>query len=362
MRSGGARRLQVALDVTPLIDEQTGIGRYARELWHGLESLGVDVRRYAVALRGETDGSVARWRVPARVMQSSWRRTNRPPIERLVGDVDVVHATNFVLPAVRRAAGVVTVHDLSFMRDDIWPGGARLRALVPWSVGRAARVITPTEAVADEVSAELGVDRARISVTHEGVSPLFFGATPLSESSLAQMGISPPFAVAAGTIAPRKNLRRLLEAWRLAAGDLKGWTLVLAGPRGWGPDLPETPGVVLTGWIGDETLPGLLSAAEVFCYPSLYEGFGLPPLEAMAAGTAVLAGDYPCVTEVLGTAALVVDARSVGAIAEGLVGIAGDAALRKSLALNGRAHASGFTWERTAALTLEAYEAAGAGG
>ena len=358
MPPGDGRRLRIAFDVSPLIDEQTGVGRYARELVNALEGLGSDVCRYAVALRGETDDSVARWRAPARILQTSWLRTNRPPIERLVGEVDVVHGTNFVLPATRSTAGVVTVHDLSFYREDTFPGGERLRTLVPWSVRRAARVITPTRAVAEEVAAELDVDPARITVTHEGVSPLFFGATPLSESALARFGIRPPFAVAAGTIAPRKNLGRLLEAWRLAAPDLGDWTLVLAGPRGWGPDLPETPGVVLTGWIGDETLPGLLSAADLFCYPSLYEGFGLPPLEAMAAGTPTLAGDYPCASEVLDEAALVVDARSVGSLAEGLVRLTSDSALRRSLALKGRAHASGFTWENTASRTLEAYRAA----
>ena len=357
-RPGDGRRLRVAFDVAPLIDAQTGVGRYARELVLALEGLGTDVRRYAVALRGGTEDAVARWRAPARVLQTSWRRTNRPPLERLVGEVDVVHATNFVLPALRRAAGVVTVHDLSFYREDTFPGGGRLRRLVPWSLERAARVITPTQAVADEVTEELGVERGRTTVTHEGVSPLFFGATPLSETALARFGIRPPFAVAAGTIEPRKNLARLVEAWRLAGDELAGWTLVLAGPKGWGPELPKTPGVVLTGWVGDETLPGLLSAADLFCYPSLYEGFGLPPLEAMATGTPVLAGDYPCAAEVLGSSALVVDAHSVAAIAEGLVTLTGDESLRRSLALKGKAQASGFTWERTAQRTVEAYEAA----
>ena len=357
MPSGDDRRLRIGFDAAPLIDEQTGVGRYARELAYALESLGTDIRRYAVALRGKSNDSVARWRLPARVLQTAWLRTDRPPIERLVGEVDVVHGTNFVLPATR-AAGVVTVHDLSFYSSDSFPGGERLRTLVPWSVRRAARVITPTDAVAEEVAAELDVERARISVTHEGVSPLFFGATPLSESALARFGIRPPFAVAAGTIEPRKNLTRLLAAWRLAAPELKEWTLVLAGPKGWGPELPQTPDVVLTGWIGDETLPGLLGAADLFCYPSLYEGFGLPPLEAMAAGVPVLAGDYPCAPEVLDDAAVIVDARSVASLAEGLVKLADDPSLRKSLAAKGRAHASGFTWEKTAARTLETYRAA----
>lgn len=347
--------MSVAFDVGPLIDPPTGVGRYARELVEALEVRGVDVRRYAVAMKGSTDDSVARWRLPAKVVQEMWRRTDRPPIERLVGDVDVVHATNFVLPALEEAAGVVTIHDLSYLRDDTFPGGERLRSLVPWSAKRAARIITPTAAVADEVAGELGLDRALVSVTHEGIAPHFFGATPLSETALQKMGIQPPFAVAAGTIEPRKNLPRLLQAWRRFADEMGIWTLVLAGPKGWGPELPETPGVKLTGWLGDETLPGLLSAAEFFCYPSLYEGFGLPPLEAMAAGTPVIAGDYPCAREVLGEAATIVDPHDVDALAQAMLALATNDRLRKELAFAGKAHASGFTWQRTATQTLDAY-------
>ena len=353
--------MRVAFDVGPTIDTPTGVGRYAQDLVEALEVRGTDVRRYAIALRGKTDDSVARWKVPARFVQGLWRRANRPPIERLVGDVDVVHATNFVLPALAKAAGVVTVHDLSFLRDDTFPGGERLRSLVPWSVDRAERVITPTAAVADEVASEMSLDRRRISVTHEGVSPVFFGATPLSDTTLEKMGIRRPFALAAGTIEPRKNLARLLQAWRLAAEKLDIWTLVLAGPQGWGPDLPETPGVVLTGWMGDETLPGLLSAADLFCYPSLYEGFGLPPLEAMAAGTPVIAGDYPCAREVLGDAALIVDPLDVEGLAQSLTDLGTEEHKRKTLAYAGRAHATAFTWQATATQTLAAYEAALAG-
>ncbi|MDQ4095509.1 MAG: glycosyltransferase family 4 protein [Actinomycetota bacterium] len=353
--------MRIAFDVGPLSGRPTGVGRYARELVEALEVRGTDVRRYAVALRGRTDDSVARWRMPAKLVQAAWRRFDRPALERLVGRVDVVHATNFVLPALDEAAGVVTVHDLSYLRDDTFPGGERLRTLVPWSVERAARVITPTAAVADEVAAEMDVDRERISVTHEGVSPLFFGSTPLSDTALEKMGIRRPFALAAGTIEPRKNLPRLLQAWRRAADNLGIWTLVLAGPQGWGPDLPETPGVVLTGWMGDETLPGLLSAADLFCYPSLYEGFGLPPLEAMAAGTPVIAGDYPCAQEVLGEAARIVDPLDVDALASALSQLASDEQSRKSMSFAGRAHAATFTWQSTATQTLATYEAARAG-
>ena len=348
--------LRVAIDHGPLLDPPTGVGRYTRELSRALVGSGIDVRPYAVALRGSGDG-IARWRAPARVVHEMWRRFDRPRIERLVGEVDVVHGTNFVLPA-SSAPGVVTIHDLSFLRDDAFAGASRWARLVPWSIDRATRVLTITEAMKKEIVDHYGVDPDKVVVTHLGVAPVFFGAAPLSDASLASLGISRPFVLAAGTLEPRKNLHRLLDAWRSLGSERAGWTLVLAGPSGWGPRLPATPDTVLTGWVGDETLPGLLAAAELFVFPSLYEGFGLPPLEAMATGTPCLAGDYSTAVELLGDSAAIVDARDTDALAARLGALLGDEAERRSLALAGKAKAAGFTWERTATATVAAYRAA----
>ena len=358
MASRSRRVLRAAIDAGPLLDPPTGIARYTRQLADAIELHGIEVVRYAVALGGRAEAGIRRRRIPARAMQWSWRRFGGPPIDRLVGEVDVVHATNFVLPVSRRAAGVVTVHDLSFLRDDLWPGGERLRSLVPWSVQRAGAVLVPTRAVAQELASALGVDEAKIHVTYEGVAPLFFGATPLADTALAAMGIRAPFMLAVGALAPRKNLARLVRAWKAVAPDLRDWMLVLAGPRGWGPELPRAENVVLTGWLGDETLPGLMAAADVFCFPSLYEGFGLPPLEAMAAGTACVVGRYPAAEEVVGEGAWIVDPRDAEGIADALRTLARDEPRRLALALAGRARAAGFTWDRAARATIEAYEAA----
>ncbi|MFN2490206.1 MAG: glycosyltransferase family 4 protein [Actinomycetota bacterium] len=358
LSASAARRLCVALDVGPLLDPPTGVGRYTRELARNLELVGVDLRRYEVALRGPREATTARWRLPARAVRLAWRHLDRPAIGGLVGGVDVVHGTNFVLPALGGVPGVVTVHDLSYLRNDTFPGGKRLRALVPWSIRRAARVLCPTQAIAAEVEERYAVGASKVVVTHEGVSPVFFGAQPLGESALARLGIAGPFVLAVGTIEPRKNLAMLLEAWRRASRHLRGWTLVLAGAKGWGPELPETPGVVPLGWVGDETLPGLLAAAELFCYPSLYEGFGLPPLEAMAAGTPALVGRYRAVDEVLGEAALSVDPSDPDAIADALVSLVADDNLRRKFVRAGRARASTYTWERTALATARAYREA----
>ena len=347
---------RVALDHGPLLDPPTGVGRYARELGLALSDLNVEVVPYAISLRGSRDG-VATMHLPARAVHRAWISVGHPKLDRLVGRVDLAHGTNFVAPLVD-APTVVTIHDLSFLQSDAARVGTHWARMVPWSLARAARVLTPSQAVADEVIDHYGIDPATTVVTHEGVAPVFFGATPLVDAVLAERGIHRPFAVAVATIAPRKNLRRLLEAWTSVQGSHPEWRLVLAGPPGWGPGLPETEGVVTTGWIGDETLPGLLAAADAFCYPSLYEGFGLPPLEAMAAGTPALVGHYSAAPEVVGDAALLVDPLDADAIAEGLERLLSDDSLRADLARRGRIRAAGFTWEQTASATLAAYRSA----
>lgn len=349
--------MKVGFDAGPLLGVPTGVGRYARELLEALRAQGAEMVPYAVALKGAGTRDIRRWRLPARSIQRAWRSIGRPRIEALTGPVDVVHATNFVLPPLRAAAGVVTVHDLSFLRDDTFPGGPRLRELVPWSLGHAAGVITPTRAIADEVIATYGVADDQVWVTHEGVAPAFFGASPLASMALERLGIRGPFVLAVGTIEPRKNLATLLKAWpavRAATAELQ---LVIAGPAGWGPELPETDGVHLLGWTGDETLPGLFAAARAFCYPSLYEGFGLPPLEAMAAGTPAVVGAYPAAAEVLGDAAVLVDPLDHEGLAAALVTAVTDESKRRGLVLAGRARASSFTWEATAGQTLRVYRA-----
>ncbi|MDP9069398.1 MAG: glycosyltransferase family 4 protein [Actinomycetota bacterium] len=348
--------MRVAYDAGPLLGSRTGVGRYASELATALEARGISLQRYAISWSAPRSEQVRRWRLPARVVQEAWRRFDAPVPRGLVGGADVVHATNFVLPPTGALRGVVTIHDLSFLRDDVFPGGERLRELVPWSLRHAAAAVTPTATIANELASRYEYPLERITVTSEGVSPVFFGARPLSELALGRMGIPGPFVLAVGTLEPRKNLSGLVDAWNASKLRLEGWTLVLAGPKGWGPDLPPTEGVMPIGYVGDETLPGLMAAADVFCYPSHYEGFGLPPLESMAAGTACIAGRYSAAEEVLGDAAILVDPNDSDALRDALLRLVGDATLRERLARSGKAHAAGYTWDETAAGTARVYE------
>jgi glycosyltransferase involved in cell wall biosynthesis len=349
----------VAYDIGLPFTTPTGVTRYALELADALETLGVHLRRYLVSLRAlHHDPRVARWRVPARPINLLWWMFGWPPIQRIVGEVGLVHGTNFVLPPSRRVPAIVTLHDLSFMPEHGYLEDPRLKRMTPWSVRHASLVITPSATIADEVSERLELDRERVFVTPLGISPGFFTAEPGDQSLLDGLGIRKPFAMALGTIQPRKNLNRLLEAWRAAGTELDGWQLVLVGPKGWGPEPPAAPRVVRTGWLDEVVIQRVLAAADVFCYPSLYEGFGLPPLEAMAAGTPVVVGDYGAARELLEGAAVIVDRHDVGAIADGLIRLSRDESLRTSLAVAGRARAKGFTWEATARSTVAAYDRA----
>jgi glycosyltransferase involved in cell wall biosynthesis len=350
--------MRVGFDVGVPLDEPTGVSRYIRRLGEALIRTGVELEKYQVSLRGKDVDSVARWRRPARVMDLSWRLFDRPAITSLVGRVDLVHGTNFILPPVGDALGAVTIHDLSFRPDYGFVTERRLTRMVPWSLSHAAVALVPSEAVALEVASLYDFPEHRIHVTPEGIEQTFFDAAPMGDGALETLGVTKPFALAVGTLQPRKNLNRLIEAWRRVAPLLGDWQLVLVGPKGWGPRLPRVDGVVLAGWVEEASLRGLLAAAQFFCYPSLYEGFGLPPLESMAAGTPCLVGDYPAATEVVGDCALIVDRYDEDAIAGAMLTLATDTQQARRLVEDGKERAQMFTWERTAALTLQAYEEA----
>lgn len=355
---------RIGLDCTPLLGRRTGVGTYTAELVAELARAVAPQEQLigtAFTLRGRgelarslPDGVTAAARpVPARLLRAAWSRMPYPRVGALCGPVDVFHATNFVLPPTGRAAGIVTVHDLAYLRypETVSVDSLAYRHLVPAAIARGADVITPSRAVADQVRDAYRIDPQRVHPIHLGVDVGWFDVPP------GGAGLPAEYLLAVGTLEPRKNLPVLLEVWRRAkAAGRPLPPLVLVGGQGWGSELDLTgltdQDVVLTGYLSYEDLRPVVAGAAALLFPSLDEGFGLPPLEALACGTPVVAADIPVLREVLGDQARFVPPLDAEAIADAVAGSLEDpVGTRRSR----RAHAREFTWTRTAAAHLALY-------
>jgi glycosyltransferase involved in cell wall biosynthesis len=285
-----------------------------------------------------------------------WEQTVLPLLlerERL----QLIHGTLNVLPLLRRTPGVVTIHDLAFLRfpERYLPGRRRyLRAFTRWSARGARRVLASSENTKRDIVELLGVPEERVKVVYLGVEDRLRLAHGLPEH----------FFLYLGTLEPRKNLVRLLDAYAQARHAGVDWPLVLAGGKGWLYEeiftrvraLHLESCVRFPGYVLYEDLPLWYNAAGVFVYPSLYEGFGLPVAEAMACGCPVLTARNSSLPEVAGDAAILVDGESMEALSQGLIRLTADRALRQSLGQQGRQQAARFTWQRTAAEVLAVYD------
>jgi glycosyltransferase involved in cell wall biosynthesis len=296
-----------------------------------------------------------------------WGRGDFPPIEWFIGDVDVVHGTNFVVPPTRRAGAVVSVHDLTPLHHPELCNQATLAypELIRRALRRGAWVHTDSAFVAGEVVEAFAADPARVRVVQPGVPPLPDIPPEVARSLVEPFlpsGVS-RYVLAIGTAEPRKDLPGLVRAFDHLAGRHADLALVLAGPPGWGEDALTTAverarfkeRVVRTGWLEPSALAALLRRASVLAFPSLYEGFGFPPLEAMAAGVPVVATRAGSLPEVLGEGASMVDVGDGDGLVGALDRILDDPVLRERLVAAGAERAASFSWERCGEELTELY-------
>ena len=360
--------MRIGFDVSKALMPHDGIGRYTLELLQALALLAGDHELWLYDLyqdgarpvdEGSLREALGQWPANLRL------RPGRPERDPL----DVVHSITWVHPAVSGVPVLFTCHDLTFLTH---PACHTLANKIHCTTGilRAhllgAEFLAVSRATAGELRAQLGVAEERIHVVYSAAAPRFrrLAADDARRRVAERFGVGEPYVLAVGTLEPRKNLRRLLDAYaRLPAALREAHPLLIAGAQGWGSgtvgeliaERSELGTAHLLGRVSDDQLVALYNAAAVFAFPSLAEGFGLPVVEAMACGAPVLTSDRSATAEVGAGAALLVDPEDPAAIERGLRQLLADPRERDRLRGLGAERAAAFSWEKTARETLELY-------
>lgn len=369
----------ISIDYTPAYEQGGGIGRYVRELVQALAQHDHQTPyRLFVSGAGKplptSPGPNFSWRqtkIPPIWFARLWHRAHLPlPVELFTGRPALFHATDFVLPpTLPGTRTLLTVHDLSFIRvpETASPSlKAYLDRVVPASVQRADHILADSQATKDDLVALYGTAPEKITVLLSGVDPYFrpsFDPTHFETLKTKYHLPERQYIFSCGTVQPRKNYGLLIESLAHLRAEGRDLAIVIAGGKGWleGPmykTLRETgmsDFVHLIGFADDDDLPALYSHAACFALPSLYEGFGLPVLEAMACGTPVVTSNISSLPEVAGDATLLIEPTDLDALTNALRLLLDDAALRSTLIEAGKARAQQFTWEKAAQQLGEIY-------
>jgi len=372
--------MTLCLDLSAAAHERAGLGRYAASLAQALLPLEPGLTAFVNDLRA------SRLRPPlsslpiytANLPRKRWRLRaaasffGGPSMDHAFEGVTLFHATEHLLPKLTHARSVFTLHDtayLLFPQYHLLQNRLYLRLMMPRFLARAEAVIAVSESTRRDAERFYRLDPAKVHVIPEGVEPQFAPiANPQSLIPIRERYRLPArFILYVGTIEPRKNLLTLLEAYAALHVQSPEVGLVIAGGQGWLYEsfferlrqLGLEEHVTLTGYVPDDDLPALLNLAEVFAFPSVFEGFGLPPLEAMACGTPVVTSNVSSLPEVTGDAAVLVDPYEVESIVEGMHRVLTNPVLSAELRVKGMARAREFSWERSVARTREVYQEVG---
>ena len=366
------RRLRVGIDAHMVGSRETGNETYVKGLVEGLKAGSQDVEVVVYNVGSPWIQSDRRVRFQRLLGNNPFARLGiELPYRSLSQHLDVLHVT-YAAPAWSAAPVVVTIHDICYVTNPEWFSSRDLRVLrtvVPRAIRKAAHVITDSDSARRQIMETYGVPEAKISAIPIGPGG---GSGPITidaaHAELAALGLSidRPYILTVGNLQPRKNLIRLIEAYNtLTAASSHEIDLVIVGPRHYRSEeilqavKPDSDRIHFTGYVSDRQLAACYRCSTAFVLPSLYEGFGLPVLEAMAHGIPVACSDAGALPGLCGDAAVLFDPKSADAIAVALRTIVGDQALRRRLESAGPARAQAFSWEKTARLTFQVYEKVG---
>lgn len=362
----------IGFDATPLqIARHSGVGNYTAQLLTALINR-ADERRYALlanrTLNGETPPGTLGQAGHGFPNRSAWMQMMLPR-DLAALRPDVCHFTNSLAPLRAPCPVVITLHDMSlFAHARLHPLKSQLfvRPIIPVVAHRAAAIITVSQHAKREIVAGLHVAPDKVHVIYEAAAPQYHAITDAAELERVRQryNLQKPFVLYVGTIEPRKNLTRLVAAFARARRLQPNLELILAGQLGWKyasllraiKDLNLGRAVRRLGYVPDEDLPALYSLARMLAFPSLYEGFGLPVVEAMACGTPVLTSNGSSLAEIAAGASCLVDPLDIGDIAQGLVSLATDDGLHARLRTAGLLRSAQFSWQQAAAETVHVYD------
>ena len=370
--------MRIVIDIQTVIGKKTGVGKYTESLVKALSHLsspyefilfyfnfrsrfnGLDITSSNFKNKGV--------KLPGRVFSFLWKKTNAPPFDRLSGAAELFHFPNFILRPVKSGKTIVTIHDLAFKRFPQYIEKKNLAFLnnhIPKTLAKADRIIAVSEFTKEELLKFYSVPEKKIRVIHEGVNETFRRIEDKEELTKVKNKYRLPekFFLWVGTLEPRKNISVLLDAFsEFKKKNKSNCKLVMVGKRGWNyhgfmekkKKMIMGDDVILTKYVSDDDLPTIYNLAEAFIFPSIYEGFGLPPLEAMASGLPVIT--TPALNEVVGEAVLKVSEQNIEEITQAMKNILENEDLRKDLVQKGFKRIEQFSWDKAARETLALYE------
>lgn len=369
--------MKVAYEATALLGNRTGVGEFCYGALKALANLDeLELTAFAISYRRRhllqehlpENVACGNWIMPARPLHKLWKLSEYPPIELWSRKVDLVHGTNFVVPPAMKAARVVTVHDLTTLRfpQICNPPTLVFPEMIRRAVESGAFVHTPSEFVRAEVIQNFNIEPDRVMAIHHGI-PVLSDSRTLAEDAEVSGLLGKRFLLAMGTVEPRKDFPLLVRAFDKIAGKFPDLYLIIAGQDGWGsPQLSDqidnsdfASRIIRLGYVNSATRNWLMKNAEVFVYPSVYEGFGFPPLEAMAFGTPVVSSMAGSLPEVLGKdSALMFDPGDQSKLEMFLDELLSDDEIRAKYSQAGRSHSLHFSWEKCGQGLLFLYRSA----